>query len=140
MGKGRGISVAPYPVRDGHWIAYQSDESGKFQVYVRPAAPGGREWQVSIDGGTDPVWGPRGRELLDRNGGRMMAVAVTTKGEFQSETPTLLFEGQFEAGYALDPGGQRFIMVQTGPGATTQIKVVLNWFEALRRLVPNGRN
>jgi Tol biopolymer transport system component len=125
---------------DGRWIAYQSDESGRFQVYVRPATPGGREWQVSIDGGTDPVWGPRGRELLYRNGDRMMAVAVSTKGEFQSETPVLLFEGRFEADYALDPGGQRFLMVQTGPGASTQIKVVLDWFEQVRRLVPTGRD
>jgi hypothetical protein len=52
----------------------------------------------------------------------------------------LLFEGRFEADYALDPGGQRFLMVQTGPGASTQIKVVLDWFEQVRRLVPTGRD
>jgi serine/threonine-protein kinase len=121
---------------DGRWIAYQSEESGRFQVYVRSASGGSGEWQVSIEGGTEPMWSPDGRELFYRDGDRMISVPVTTSDEFQSEAPMLLFEGQFEEGYAVDPEGQRFLMVQADPGALTRINVVLNWFEELRRLVP----
>jgi serine/threonine-protein kinase len=121
---------------DGRWVAYQSDESGGFQVYVRSASGGGGAWQVSMGGGTEPVWSPDGRELFYRDGDRMMSVPVTTSDEFHSEAPMLLFEGQFEEGYAVDPEEQRFLMVQAEPGAMTRINVVLNWFEELRRLVP----
>ena len=78
----------------------------------------------------------------------MMAVPVTTQPTFRAGTPTLLFEGQYHndfnwspPNYDVTPGGQRFLMIQPGEGeAATQINVVLNWFEELKRLVPTNHD
>ena len=81
---------------NGRWLAYQSDESGRFDVYVQ-AFPGlGGKWQISTDGGTGPVWAQTGRELFYRNGDQMMAVPITTQSGFSAGEPRLLFEGRFQ--------------------------------------------
>ena len=132
---------------DGHWLAYQSDESGRDEVYVRPFLGSGGKWQVSTDGGTEPVWARNGRELFYRSGDKMMAVAIETKPAFVAAKPKLLFEGHYELGnyaflqnYDVSPDGQRFLMVKAGEQATAaaQISVVLNWSEELQRRVPTG--
>ncbi len=129
---------------NGRWLAYQSDESGRFEVYVQ-AFPGlGGKSQISTDGGTGPVWARSGRELFYRNGDQMMAVPITTQSGFSAGEPRLLFEGRFERferhpGYDVSPDGQRFLMVRTPPESEPrQINVVLNWFEELKRLVPTN--
>ena len=71
-----GGSVSP----DGRWIAYTSAESGRAEVYVARLPEGRPRWRVSSDGGRLPLWARSGRELFYRNGGRMMAVAVTVTG------------------------------------------------------------
>jgi hypothetical protein len=58
--------------------------------------PGGK-WQISTEGGTEPVWNPKGRELFHRNGNKMMAVDVTTHGTFSAGKPKVLFEGALRA-------------------------------------------
>jgi len=129
---------------DGRWLAYRSDESGRNEIYVQPyPGPGGRS-QVSIEGGTEPVWNPNGRELFYRNGDKLMAVDITTQPTFSAGQPKLLFEGSYllalgyAPGYDVSPDGQRFLMaIGSEPGASdTQINVVLDWFEDLKRLVP----
>ncbi len=77
---------------DGHWIAYQSNESGRGEVYVRPF-PNVEEgkWQISSDGGTSPVWAPRGQELFYRNGEAMMVVGIQTEPTFTPGSPVVLF-------------------------------------------------
>jgi len=83
---------------DGRWLAYVSDESGRYEIYVRPF-PKVEEgkWQISTDGGTELRWAANGRELFYRNesGGQMMAVNITTEPTFGAGTPRLLFEGVY---------------------------------------------
>jgi eukaryotic-like serine/threonine-protein kinase len=135
---------------DGHWLAYQSDESGRNEIYVRPfPGPGGKS-QISTDGGTEPMWARNRRELFYRNGEKMMVVSVETKPAFVASKPKLLFEGHyekssftfsFEPNYDVSPDGQRFLMIKASEqeSAATQVNVVLNWSDELRRLVPAGR-
>jgi hypothetical protein len=125
---------------DGRWLAYTSNQSGRFEVYVQAFHEGGARWQISSDGGTEPVWGRNGRELFFRNGDKMMAVDVATDPKFHAGKPRLLFEGRYEAyslttSYDVAPDGVRFVMVkadQPSP-APMQFNVVLNWYEEIKR-------
>jgi Tol biopolymer transport system component len=130
---------------DGHWLAYTSNESGRCEIYVQPYPGPGGKWQISTEGGTEPVWNHSGRELFYRNGEKMMAVDITMQPSFAAGKPQLLFEARYElspgtfAYYDVSPDGQRFLMLkpnEVGEAAPTQINVVLNWFEELKRLVP----
>lgn len=131
---------------DGRWIAYVSDESGRYEVYVRSFPSGERAVQVSVGGGVQPVWALGEDELFYRNEDKMMVVSFSTTPSFELEAPVLLFERTFlqwpnytRPHYDVTPDGQRFVMVQSEeeePSAR-RIHVVLNWFEELKRLVPN---
>lgn len=131
---------------DGRWMVYVSDESGRPEVYVQPYPGPGGKWQISTEGGTEPVWNRNGRALFYRSGNRMMAVDVTTQPTFSAGKPRALFEGQYFASvfpltgtaYDVSPDGQRFLMVKETAQTTApvQINVVLNWHEELKRLVP----
>ena len=133
---------------DGKWLAYSSTESGRREVYVQPFPGPGGKWLISSEGGIAPVWARNGRELFYRNGPAMMAVDITTQPVFRAGTPRKLFEGPnyptntARADYDISPDGERFLMLkeeQQQQGALTQIHVVLNWFEELRRRVPAAR-
>jgi eukaryotic-like serine/threonine-protein kinase len=133
---------------DGRWLAYVSDESGRNEIYVRPFPGPGGKTQISTEGGTQPMWAPNGRELFYRNGDKMMAAAVETKPVFAASKPKLLFEAHyetgfspFERGYDLSPDGQRFLMIKASEqeSAATQLNVVLNWSDELRRLAPAAK-
>ncbi len=126
---------------DGRWIAYDTNES---EVYVRPF-PNVEEgkWQISRDGGIEPVWAPRGQELFYRNGGAMMVVGIKTEPTFTAGSPVVLFTGRYTSpgtvgNYDISPDGQRFLMIKEADAVEeqAQINVVLNWFEELKRLVP----
>jgi serine/threonine-protein kinase len=138
--------AAPRFSPDGHWLAYDSDESGMYEVYVQPYPGPGGKWQISTEGGTEPVWNPNGRELFYRSGDKMMAVDIATQPGFAAGKPRMLFEGQYEgagpvANYDISPDGQRFLMIKTNEqeSAPTQINVALNWFEELKKKVPTGK-
>ncbi len=129
---------------DGRWIAYSSDESGQYEVYVRPyPGPGGR-LQVS-QGGEEPIWSRDGRELFYRNGQKWMVAAATLKPEFKAETPRPLFEGPYlnvpGMSYDVHPDGKRFLLLLPAGTETpvTQLHVVLNWFEELKQKAAAGR-
>jgi len=134
---------------DGHWLAYISDESGRYEVYAQPYPGPGGKYQISTEGGTEPVWNPNGKELFYRSGDKMMAVDITTKPGFSVGKPRMLFQGAFVPttatgpDYDVSPDGQRFLMIkaseQTSSLSLTQIVVVQNWFEELKRRVPSGR-
>jgi eukaryotic-like serine/threonine-protein kinase len=140
--------TAPRFSPDGHYIAYVSFESGRAEIYVRPyPGPGGKS-QISTEGGTEPVWNPKGRELFYRSANKMMAVEITTKPTFSAGNPKMLFEGAYVPtprsfqDYDVSPDGQRFLMLKpsdAAEAASTQINVVLNWFEELKQKVPTGK-
>ena len=92
----------------------------------------------------EPVWNPNGRELFYRIGDKMMAVDITTQPGFSAGKPRIRFAGQYvptpatTPNYDVSPDGQRFLMLKAieQEQAATQINVVLNWFEELKRRVP----
>jgi Tol biopolymer transport system component len=139
--------AAPRFSPDGRWLAYISNESRRYEIYVQAyPGPGGKR-QISIGGGTEPVWNPNGRELFYRSGAKMMAVDIATQAGFAAGNPRMLFEGLYQAtaatsaNYDVSPDGQRFLMLKPieQEHAPTQINVVLNWFEELKQKVPSGK-
>jgi Tol biopolymer transport system component len=127
---------------DGHWLAYASDESGEFQVYVRPFPGPDRRWPVSTQGGRHVRWNRNGHELFYRNGNKMMVVDVSTHPELVLSSPRLLFEQRYAFGisvttpnYDVSPDGERFVMVKDDSGSG-RLNLVLNWFEELKQRVP----
>ena len=95
------------------------------------------------------MWAHSGKELFYRNGDKMMVVSLRTEPTFKAETPTVLFEGSYSYGrfdvapqYDVSSDGQQFVMVKqssdAGERPLTQIIVVQNWFEELKRLVPTN--
>jgi serine/threonine-protein kinase len=141
------------PSPDGRYLAYQSNESGRNEVYVRPfpQVDGGR-WQVSMAGGTRPAWARSGRELFYLDASRTLtAVPIQTSGStFSAGKPAKVFDARYSTPfpprqYDVSPDGQRFLMLKDSaagdPTATpASMVVVLNWFEELKQRVPmNGR-
>ena len=133
---------------DGRWIAYVSGgDGGEVWVQPFPEVEGGR-WQISLDGGSSPVWGPSGEELFfrRRDTNDMMVVAVETESAFEAGTPEFLFAAPYRSGgplrtrpWDVAPDG-RFLMVREGPvgqAANPHIVVVQNWFQELTERVPN---
>jgi serine/threonine-protein kinase len=140
---------------DGRFLAYQSNESGQWEVWVRPFpdVSSGRV-QVSRGGGTHPLWSRSGDELfyLDLNGqisgtGALMAVPIDTTSGFEPGVPQMLFENSFVVPqqmwsvYDISPDGQRFLMFNTADVDTEteqrrEVVIVENWVEELKRLVP----
>jgi len=129
---------------DGRWLGYISNESGRFEVYVQPFPAAGRKVLISTEGGTQPVWHPNGRELFYRTGDRLLSVPLLTNPTFSAGGPVVILEKscwnaeEMLPCYDVSPDGTRFIMVRESPQVAnvTQINVVLNWFEELRRRVP----
>jgi len=139
---------APRFSPDGRWLAYSSDESGRYEIYVQPFPGPGGKWQISTDGGTEPMWNPNGRELFYRSGDKMLAADIATQPGFAVGRPRTLFEGQYIPtpstfpNYDVSPDGQRFLMLKSAEqeqAAPTQINIVLNWFEELKQKVPTGK-
>jgi serine/threonine-protein kinase len=141
---------APQLSPDGRWLAYASDQSThRREIYVRAYPGPGGPWQVSTDGGNEPQWNPQGGELFYRSGNRLMAVGISRETGNATGKPEQLFEGNYvpttggyaRANYDVSPDGQRFLMLQPveqDQPHPTEINVVLNWSEELRRLVPAG--
>ncbi len=127
---------------DGRWIAYVSNESGFFQVYVRPYDESQRRIAVSTDGGSYPMWRRDGKELFYRSGNKMMAVTVASTGsDLTLSVPRVLFERRYGfetstiANYDVSLDGTRFLFVKDEVGAG-RINIVLNWFTELQQRVP----
>ncbi len=139
--------TAPRFSPDGRWITYASPESGQSEIYVRPFPGPGGKWQVSTDGGTEPVWNPKGHELFYRSGKKLMSVEYEAQPTFSPGKPKELFEGPYVPtprsfpDYDVSPNGQRFLMLKPAEEqqATSQIIVVQNWVEELKQKVPLGK-
>ena len=136
---------------DGRWLAYQSDESGRYEVYVHEFSVDadstpklGRRWTASSRGGTEPRWSRSTDELTlyYRNGDKMMAVAWKLEPDPRPGEPRLVFEGSFvknhvTAAYDIGVDG-RFLMIRRGDGESpNRIRVVRNWS---RELPEHGQN
>jgi Tol biopolymer transport system component len=143
---------------DGHWLAFNAREGDVgthdvgTHVYVQRYPSLDHREQVSNETGAAPAWRRDGRELyyvqnVSADGPlkvRMMAVPITTTPTFSAGTPRVLFEGPFRIdgpfrGYDVTPDGQRFLMVQEipqPPARLSQIVLVQNWTEELKRVVP----
>jgi len=143
---------------DGRWIAYASDVSGRFEVYVRPYPASGPAEPVSIEGGWCPAWNPSGHELfflsLTDQAGRicMMTVEFRPGSPPRIGRPRLLFEfverdlplrGSPVRRYDVAPDGQRFYVTHwptpPPPPVVTHINLIQNWFEELKAKVPTTR-
>jgi serine/threonine-protein kinase len=139
--------VAEVDARLSHndrWLAYASNESGRFEVYVQPFAGSGGKWQISSEGGREPVWAHNDREIFYRSGDRMMVVPVVTEPSFQVSGSQSLFQGPYQIAttvspsYDVTPDDQRFLMIRpsASQSSVSDLNVVLNWTEELKRLVP----
>ena len=138
---------------DGRWIAYQSNEAGKEEVYVRPFPMGasgqGGKWQISTNGGRSPRWSPNGREILYLSGEQVMSVDYTAHADaFVPGKPRVWLAKlgsivEFEA-FDLAPDGKHVVTLapttSAGPAQPEHSVMLLqNFFDELRRRVPVGR-
>src|SRR5262249_415037 len=126
---------------DGGWIAYQSNESGRFEIYVQPFPGPGGKWQLSTEGGSQPRWRRDGKELFYISpDNKLIAVPIRLSSAGKTVelgTPMPLFQTRIvgEPGiilrthqYAVSPDGQRFLInVNAEEASVGPITVILNW-------------
>jgi serine/threonine-protein kinase len=136
--------VAP----NGRWLAYTSNETGRNEVWVQPFPIKGAKYQISNAGGIQPIWSKDMRRLFYRQGDQVWSVDIDTNHGFSPGKPELKFE---QPGFGISipmrcwnllPDGQGFLMVKLDerkPTPVTEIILVHNWFEELKRLVPTGK-
>lgn len=128
---------APMISPDGKWLAYQSNESGRYEVYVQPFPGGGQRIQVSKDNGVYPRWSPKGDELFFRSGANrigMTVVPIAAESAFVPGPPRVLFELRgYESIFEVSPDASRFLMMPAvvRDAATTQINIIVNWTSAI---------
>jgi Tol biopolymer transport system component len=134
---------------DGHWLAYESDETGQEEIYVRPFPGPGGKWQISTGGGTQPMWAWNGQELFYRSGDKFMSASIEAMPAFVAAKPRLLFEGQFEKGsnpffanYDVARDGQRFLMIKQSEQEIlpTEFSVEFHWGDKLRGITPSEKH
>ena len=134
---------------DGHWLAYASNESGIFQVYVRAFPDKGAKWQVSRDGGAYPLWSRNGPDLFfETLDNRIMAATYTIKGDVFEPGPVRVWSEKRLANlvnvarnYDLAPGGKRIVALlpaetREAQAAESHVTFPLNFSDELRRRVP----
>jgi serine/threonine-protein kinase len=141
---------------DGRWLAYESDESGRTEIYVRPFPGPGGKWQISSEGGSQPLWARNGRQLFYREAvsertlgiSKVWAVDVRADGSFTAGKPRLLFKtptffisGEYIHCWDISLDDQRFLMVKIEEGKSQPVAemiLVTNWLAELKRLSPTG--
>ncbi len=128
---------------DGQWLAYESDESGRFEIYVQQYPGSGGKVQISNEGGARPVWSHDGRTLFYMKGDKLMRVPIETKTGFAAHTAQQVFQGDYYAsGHYFDvmPDGKEFVFIKETEQAraATQINIVLNWFDDLKQRMSAG--
>jgi len=128
--------LAPQFSPDGHYVANQSDESGRYEVYVRPFPSGDAKWMISTNGGLSPKWNSSGRELFFVEGDKLMAAPVELGPSFRAGIPVALFSAReahvsltllTEPLYDAAPGGQRFVAVARPNGGPRSVVYEQNW-------------
>jgi serine/threonine-protein kinase len=141
---------------DGKWIAYTSDSSGTTNIYVRAFKGMEGPYKISIDGGTGPAWGIDGKELFFAARGKedgtwdMCVADIRTSPNYNAGRPRVLFSvlttrcstTSPHRNFDISNDGTRFLMIGRGPrknDAVTEVIIVQNWFDELKRLVPTGK-
>jgi Tol biopolymer transport system component len=138
-----GIATTPFTEQaprispDGRWVAYASDESGSFQVVVRPFPGPGSQVTVSVAGGNTPVWSRDGRRLFYSNGNKLLAASVATSPTFVVTAREVLFEGNYlliggHAAFDVSPDGKSLLMLLPLGNRAEEIVVIPNWKMELR--------
>jgi serine/threonine-protein kinase len=140
-GAQRGARFSP----DGRWVAYQSTETGVENVFVRPWPAMDARYQVSTEGGFEPIWSRDGRELFFRQRNAVMAVAITVRDStIERGSPQQLFAGTYatdrsgDQSWDIGPDG-RFLMLRPVPGPRMDLRVVLNWIAEVRARIARGQ-
>jgi serine/threonine-protein kinase len=141
--------VDPVFSLDGRWLAYQSNESGKTEVYVRafppPSSGQGGKWQISNSGGAEPRWSRTGHELVYRSGDQILAARYTVNGDtVVAEKPRVWIAKLGGTQWDLAPDGQRVAVVTPvetadAPRQDHEVVFLQNFFDELRRRVPLGK-
>ena len=149
-GPPRALRVSPYEEDfgtfspDGRWIAYQSDETGRPEIYVEAFPGPGERHQISADGGVEPVWAHGSSEIFYRRGDEMRVVRTRTGSRFEFEPSRVLFTlsldnmGNSARNYDVTPDGGRIVAVRVPDlDAPRRIDIVTHWLDELKRQVPN---
>jgi Tol biopolymer transport system component len=123
---------------DGTHVAYVSDESGAFEVYIESFPERSSRVQVSTGGGDEPVWAPAGGQLFFREGWKLFSVDVTTSPSLEVGRSELLFESRDGArgtsglpDFDVDASGERFVVIRSPTSEGAAINVVLDWFQEI---------
>ena len=134
-----GEDTAPAFSKDGHWIAYQSAQSGRIEVWVQRYPSGEDRQQITNGGGNRPIWHPNGRQLIFKKGRSVMSTTLTFTPALHADVPVELFQMPGLL-YDILPDG-RFLMLRPGspPPPVTELEVVVNWFEELRNKMGERR-
>jgi serine/threonine-protein kinase len=132
-----GAALSP----DGRFIAYQSDEGARPEVFVRELSQASGRWQISNGGGEEPMWAPDGRALYYRIEDRLMAVPIEPGATFQPGLPRLMFDGIFnlrsDTGVSYQPHPDRKRLLLTRPAEVMSrgtVRVMTRWFDELRAI------
>jgi hypothetical protein len=125
---------------DGRWIAYSSDESGRFEAYVQRYPLTRERWKIS-DGGTKPVWSPTGAELFYEYGRKRMVAAISREPTFVAGKPQVFAEGAFipvpGRSFDIERDGRRLLLIRELSQATaSEVRIVFNWFDELMTQMP----
>jgi Tol biopolymer transport system component len=129
---------------DGRYVAYMSNESGRFEVYVRPFPRGEGKWTISSSGGALPRWSRRGDELFYVEGNALMTVPVSTRAGFRASLPRRLFDADavganlwnfspLFASYDPMPDGRAFVVARRAAGPPPSLILVENWAAEMTR-------
>jgi Tol biopolymer transport system component len=134
---------------DGRWMAYVSNEPGRYEVYVRPFGNSGGAWRISTSGGEHPTWSPTTRDLFYSLDGQIMVASYLVDGDsFRAEKPRRLAETRFvqraqNRMFDVHPNGNRFVLAAdaSAPSGARERKAVFDFgfFDELRRRVQVGK-
>jgi Tol biopolymer transport system component len=138
--QGDADEFAPRLSPNERWLAYSSESSGRSEIYVEAWPDRGGRWQISTDGGQDPLWSPDGSTIYYWYGNDVWAVSVDTRDGVRAGRPRRLFGTEELRGrvwdYDLHPDGDRFVVLRSELARTSPIEVVLHWFDELEERVP----
>ena len=121
---------------DGHYLAYETNESGRYEIVIVPFPSRAGKWQVSSGGGSNPIWSPSGNEIYFTQGTTIYSVDIHPGNVFDYSAPKKILglppDGQFLSGISLDGKKFALVTVPTKELSTSEFTLVTNWFQQLR--------